>query len=216
MLLQVPLEPGHKFEPQEALTPWPEYKSERAGAAPEQAMMQAPADNPPSLVIKKADVKGHLAKKKESGEVGGALAGQAEEHRRKRQNIRERMMTQMTDSEKAVLGRQIAAETTTKSTRQRSRMKLKDFRRSANNGSVDSEMHRSIQEMAKSSDSKVSMGTVCSWLARSGDTTGSQSPMSRSRDMMRSNDSTGSAASMTHSRDMMRSERWLTQAPRLP
>ena len=41
MLVQVPLEPGHNFEPQEALTPWPEHKSERAGAAPEQAMMQA-------------------------------------------------------------------------------------------------------------------------------------------------------------------------------
>ena len=142
----------------------------------------------------------------------GARAGQAEEHRRKRQNIRERMMTQMTDSDKAVLGRQIAAETTTKSTRQRSRMKLKDFRRSAINSSSDSEMHRSIQEMAKSSDSKVSMGTAFGWLARSGDSNRSLSSMARSRDLMCSDDSSGSASSMprshavmTRSRDIMRS-----------
>ena len=223
LTLQVPLEPSHKVEPDtfsietaqkaaaEQLMAAEHTLAELAGLAGlgaaaavavavseaeavlKQAKKAVAAAKPPTLIIKKADVKGQLAKKKAAGDVGGALAGQAEEHKQKRKNIRERLEAKMSDAERATMTQQMAAETKTKSTRQRNRMKLKDFRQKSRDGGNAAAATTAAggggagkEGMVSSVDMKVSMGTVFGWRSRDS---------ARSSDSARSTDSQASSSS---------------------
>jgi hypothetical protein len=265
LTLQVPLEPSHKVEPDtfsietaqkaaaEQLMAAEHTLAELAGLAGlgaaaavavavseaeavlKQAKKAVAAAKPPTLIIKKADVKGQLAKKKAAGDVGGALAGQAEEHKQKRKNIRERLEAKMSDAERATMTQQMAAETKTKSTRQRNRMKLKDFTQKSRDGGNAAAATTAAggggagkEGMVSSVDMKVSMGTVLGWRshdsARSTDSQASsrsgsggraspRSVLRRSGDMARSRDGpvmlmsvkSKAGRQMLRSRDMTRS-----------
>ena len=98
----------------------------------------------------------------------------------------------MGDAERATMTQQMAAETKTKSTRQRNRMKLKDFRQKSRDGGNAAAATTAAggggagkEGMVSSVDMKVSMGTVFGW---------------RSRDSARSSDSARSTDSQASSR----------------
>lgn len=153
---------------------------EEASAALDQAKRKVAASKPPTLIVKRADVKGQLAKSKAAGKTAGALAGQAAQHKQKRKSVKERMIE---SSDKDTVTRLLAAETKPISTRQRNRKRLKDFKKSVqSNGTKNADrMQSSKQTATTSTDSKISMGTVFGWQSRDTEVTSTEATSTESK-----------------------------------
>ena len=135
--IPVPREPGHKLKKAtKVIMAANAFAAAGAQAASAHTGVEDEEDEDdpePVLIVKQADVKGQMKKKKAEGTVG-ALAAQAEIHEEKRRSLREQLEENMSKAQKEAVAKQYAAETKKTSTRQRSR--LRRFR--SKDGSVSS------------------------------------------------------------------------------